>query len=760
MSLTTADVSELYSASTTTAGTQIRLNDTPVTGGDVFYDFVLTPDGGRALFRGDVLTDGVTEVFSVSTTAAGTQIRVSSTPVASGDVYADTLAVTPDGSRVVYAGDMTTNGMVELYSASTTSAGAQVRLTNTPVLGGDVDDETPILVTADSSRVVYYGDLSTNGLDELYSASTTAAGTQIRLNDPPVGSQGVEPDYALTPDGSRVVYRGEITAGQGVKLYSASASAAGTQVTLSESSLSGSGVGDFQITPDSARVVYRAVLTTTGVTDLYVAPIGTSNRQRCLTELTEGQDVFEFQVTPDGRYVVYTIFPDGSSPPNSLYVLDLAGVNPPQLLEGPLGPSKQILQFRVSPDSRTVVYLADPDEIGHNELYSTEIPRPVGQLYWTVGTTDPVGLFRGSADGSGGVTRVYEGPVSMRPGGVALDDANAYWAASVSEAIYRGPRHGAGPVTCLFDRSDYPGSPGDANPQDVDLDDDFIYWTDSTTDQVLRGPKGGGSVEVLFESGDYPGSPPGDLEPKGVAVDGEWVYWADALSEQILCGAKGGSGSAVALFDTSDYPGSPGNAYPSGLAVDEGFVYWTDIATGEILRGRKDGTGLVELLFDAGDYPGSPPADLGLLGLTVDDVYVYWTDFVTGQILCGAKDGTGSAVELFAAGDYPGSPPEVNPQYIAIDPFPMPMPGDADDDGCIDGADYTAWADGYQLPGGWRDGDFNGDGFVDGADYTAWADNYGIGCGDSVPEPAAIVLFGATAGLLAGAGRVRRRRVR
>ena len=66
--------------------------------------------------------------------------------------------------------------------------------------------------------------------------------------------------------------------------------------------------------------------------------------------------------------------------------------------------------------------------------------------------------------------------------------------------------------------------------------------------------------------------------------------------------------------------------------------------------------------------------------------------------------------------------------------------GDATLDGCVDGADYTLWADHYKQAGDWGDGDFTGDGCVNGADYTLWADNYTGSCGQ-VPEPATLALL-------------------
>ena len=74
------------------------------------------------------------------------------------------------------------------------------------------------------------------------------------------------------------------------------------------------------------------------------------------------------------------------------------------------------------------------------------------------------------------------------------------------------------------------------------------------------------------------------------------------------------------------------------------------------------------------------------------------------------------------------------------------LPGDANRDGVVDGADYTAWADGYGQPGGWENGDFDGNGWVNGTDYTIWAQHYGTGDA-AVPEPAAlsVLVLGAIA---------------
>jgi endonuclease/exonuclease/phosphatase family metal-dependent hydrolase len=100
------------------------------------------------------------------------------------------------------------------------------------------------------------------------------------------------------------------------------------------------------------------------------------------------------------------------------------------------------------------------------------------------------------------------------------------------------------------------------------------------------------------------------------------------------------------------------------------------------------------------------------------------------------------------------------PVYACLDIPAAPLPGDTNDDNCVDGLDYNTWSLHYRQTGhpawsdgGWTVGNFNADETVDGLDYNVWSLNYQAGCeGAAIPEPAFAALF------IAGLGAVLRRR--
>ena len=120
-------------------------------------------------------------------------------------------------------------------------------------------------------------------------------------------------------------------------------------------------------------------------------------------------------------------------------------------------------------------------------------------------------------------------------------------------------------------------------------------------------------------------------------------------------------------------------------------------------------------------------------------------------------DRFGSA-DMFADLDDSGQVDQADADVLVLEVLGTAY-GDANLDGQVGIADLGAVADSYGLSAGvgWASGDFNGDEMVGIADLGVVADNYGYsaGGGPAVPEPAAGAL--CLLGLLAAAGRRRRR---
>ena len=97
-----------------------------------------------------------------------------------------------------------------------------------------------------------------------------------------------------------------------------------------------------------------------------------------------------------------------------------------------------------------------------------------------------------------------------------------------------------------------------------------------------------------------------------------------------------------------------------------------------------------------------------------------------------------------------------------IDQIQTYLPGDANRDGTVNGADLNIVLSNYNQTftgDTWALGDFNGDGTVDGADLNVVLSNYnqvGGGVAAAVPEPSTLLLAAAgLVGLLAYAWRKR-----
>lgn len=268
-----------------------------------------------------------------------------------------------------------------------------------------------------------------------------------------------------------------------------------------------------------------------------------------------------------------------------------------------------------------------------------------------------------------------------------------------------------GSTVALSDDYAVVGAPGYRT--DLDLFAGRVYVFDPATGALLHTLDDPTPTQTLNQGNEF---------GKFVAVSGDLILVADP-------------------FDDTD-------------AANAGQVHLFDATTGGLLRTFNAPTPAEE------DWFGFPWVEV-----SGDEIYIrsqgggdYWFDAVTGELV----QEMASSSDLFAfIAETDGevlisSNTGISDGYIVVgDIFNknilvrqiLPgIPGDYNNDGAIDEADYGVWANAYgsdsQLAA-----DGNGDGVVNAADYTIWRDAYETSLASAVPEPTALLLTAMMAGV-------------
>ena len=381
----TKDHFQLYSIPVG-GGTRVKLDpDIVVTGSVVSYQ--ISPDDSRVVYRGDTDKAGLIELFSVS--ILGGPIAKLNPTTLTGDVTG--FAITPNSSQVVYRANQDSEEIAELYVVPI-AGGTFTKLNGLLATGAQVG---AFQITPDGSRVVFKARREISQpppaedivIVEIYSVSIAGGPTTMTKLNKTLPVNGSLPDFLITPDGSRVVYRGDQDADTVNELYSVPVTGGAVTKLNPALVLNGDVLGDTsstsllqegpQITPDGSRIVYRADQTTDGVNELFSVPVGGGAAIKLNPPLPSNRDVVAFQISPDGTRVVYLADQDNNGR-NELYSVPVVG-GPVTKVSQTLAVGRTIIGFQIGPDSRQVIYLdgavptnppqADPVQ----ELYSVQI---------------------------------------------------------------------------------------------------------------------------------------------------------------------------------------------------------------------------------------------------------------------------------------------------------------------------------------------------------------------------------------------------
>ncbi|MBX7158623.1 MAG: hypothetical protein K1X66_09595 [Verrucomicrobiae bacterium] len=344
-------------------GDSIKLSGNLTVGGNV-GQVEVTSDGTKAVFLADKDIDGKFELYSVPTTG-GLLTKLTIFPD-DRDVF--NFALTPGGSRVVYVSDELVAGKRELFSIGVDGS-------NPVHINGPLADDRDIftfIISRNGSRVIYRANPDIITSTELFSVVTTGGGL-AKLNPNFVANRDVL-DMAIDNPGSNVVYRADQDADDQFELYAVPI--AGGIATKINPPVVGDVANGYQISPDGSKVVYRADQNNIGVIELFVAPItGGGAFTQLNSALVAGGDVLSMAISPDGKFVVYRADQDVDNQ-NELYsrALDSILATPIKLNPTLANASSDVnIPFVISGNSQYVIYSADQDVLGEDEIYRVPI---------------------------------------------------------------------------------------------------------------------------------------------------------------------------------------------------------------------------------------------------------------------------------------------------------------------------------------------------------------------------------------------------
>ncbi|MSR63622.1 MAG: hypothetical protein EXS08_14390 [Planctomycetes bacterium] len=334
--------------------------------------FALDARGQNAVFAADRDVDNVFELYGGPTDFHNPPRELSAVPVPGGGVVE--FAISPDGAWAVYRADQAVDESLELFAVPIDGSAAPVRLN--PAQASD-RDVAAFRISADSTRVVFLSNQRGLNSNELYAVPIDGSAPATLLH--PLGGTRDTLEFALAPDGSRVVERADPNGV--VELFSVPSDGSAAPVRLNGNLAQFATVASFQVSADSQRVVYFSDQSRAGVFDLFGGPLdGSAPAKRLNPRLPLSGDVSDYAITPDARRVVYLADADADSI-FELFVTDFTGDHAGKLDPG-LAPGGSTLDFLVSPDGRFVAFRAQALAPTQNDLFCAPLrpgPWPDGR---------------------------------------------------------------------------------------------------------------------------------------------------------------------------------------------------------------------------------------------------------------------------------------------------------------------------------------------------------------------------------------------
>ena len=340
----------------------------PLTPGDPFGDVRdFTFAGERMLYSGTQDDPANGELYSVVLDGTLSRVKLHDHVLDGGNVL--DLRVTPDAQSVVYRADVHQPNSYGLWSAPVDGSAAPLDLSGPFASNGRV--EAGFVITESTARAVFAGDLDTAGIFDLYSALLDGSGPRVKLSSGFTSSRELD-GFQCSADGQWVVFRADAALEECLELYSVPSDGSAAAVRLNGPLIpDGDVLSGALLSADSAHVVFVAD-ESDGVFEVFAAPIdGSAPAWRLHSTLAGPADAALHALTPDGTTALFSsdALLDGSS---DLYSVPVDGSGAPLRLTPPYtgaGVSRCILME----GGTRAAFVARPSAVGGDRLFSVPV---------------------------------------------------------------------------------------------------------------------------------------------------------------------------------------------------------------------------------------------------------------------------------------------------------------------------------------------------------------------------------------------------
>ena len=279
------------------------------------------------------------------------------------------------GSRIVYLAEQDHAFVLELYVVDLEEPGVTLKLNRS--LSAAAEGVGSFAISPDGSRIVFSADQTTPGDPDVFLVDITAPGRWTKLGSLPGGHR--EMFARFSPDGGKVAFTASDASFGNTQLYIVDLANPGVATRVNGDLANGGAVSltGFEFTPDGSHLVYVAGELERKF-ELYAVNLATPGESVRLNAVGGSVgDSYEgrFRVLQDSNRVVYSAV-WGNPGMRELHVVSLDSPGEPTTLNAPFQPDGYLGAFATAPDGRHVAYAADQDSDAVPEVYLVDVSAP------------------------------------------------------------------------------------------------------------------------------------------------------------------------------------------------------------------------------------------------------------------------------------------------------------------------------------------------------------------------------------------------